>query len=166
MKLLRAVLTGCLLTLPAFALAQDVKIDYDKAFNFAPVKTYSIRIGTAWGNDLSQRRVLEVLQRSAGQSGVGKLLEQLVGARLELQVTFEHQVGEPAAVQVCLQLTCAPEAEADSRQRYRQQEKAGDDEFQAVGHGRRSSPGPTVVGDQVDEGRGRPPAADFFPIPG
>jgi hypothetical protein len=43
---------------PALALAQDVKTDYDKAFDFSTVKTYSIRIGTAWGNDLSQRRVL------------------------------------------------------------------------------------------------------------
>ncbi len=43
MKLLPAVLTGCLLALPALAIAQDVKIDFDKAFNFAPVKTYTMQ---------------------------------------------------------------------------------------------------------------------------
>ena len=75
MKLLRAALTGCLLTLPALALAQDVKIDYDKAYNFAPVKTYSIRIGTAWGNDLSQRRVLEEIDQAIAAKGWTKVDE-------------------------------------------------------------------------------------------
>ncbi len=69
MKLLPAVLTGCLLALAALAIAQDVKIDYDKAYNFAPVKTYSIRIGTAWGNDLSQRRVLEEFDQAIAAKG-------------------------------------------------------------------------------------------------
>ena len=75
MKLLRAVLTGCLLTLPALAIAQDVKIDYDKAFNFAPVKTYSIKIGTAWGNDLSQRRVLDEFDQAIAAKGWKKVDE-------------------------------------------------------------------------------------------
>ena len=75
MKLLPAVLTGCLLTLPALAIAQDVKIDYDKAYNFAPVKTYSMRIGTAWGNDLSQRRVLEEFDQAIAAKGWKKANE-------------------------------------------------------------------------------------------
>jgi len=75
MKLLPAVLTGCLLALPALAIAQDVKIDYDKAYNFAPVKTYSIRIGTAWGNDLSQRRVLEEFDQAIAAKGWKKANE-------------------------------------------------------------------------------------------
>ena len=75
MKLLPAVLTGCLLALPALAVAQDVKIDFDKAYNFAPVKTYSIRIGTAWGNDLSQRRVLEEFDQAIAAKGWKKANE-------------------------------------------------------------------------------------------
>ena len=75
MKLLPAVLTGCLLALPALAIAQDVKIDYDKAYNFAPVKTYTIRIGTAWGNDLSQRRVLEEIDQAIAAKGWKKVNE-------------------------------------------------------------------------------------------
>ena len=59
MKLLRAVLTASILMLPALAAAQDVKIDFDKAFDFSTVKTYSIAIGTTWGNNLSERRVLD-----------------------------------------------------------------------------------------------------------
>ena len=75
MKRLRAVLTACLLVLPALAIAQDVKIDYDKAYNFAPVKTYSIRIGTPWGNDLSQRRVLAELDQAIAGKGWKKVDE-------------------------------------------------------------------------------------------
>jgi hypothetical protein len=75
MKLLSAVLTGCLLALPALAIAQDVKIDYDKAFDFAPVKTYAIKIGTTWGNDLSQRRVLEEIDQAIAAKGWTKTNE-------------------------------------------------------------------------------------------
>ena len=73
MKLLPAVLTGCLLALPALVVAQDVKIDFDKAFNFAPVQTYTIKIGTAWGNDLSQRRVLEEFDQAIAAKGWKKV---------------------------------------------------------------------------------------------
>ena len=52
MKALRVVLVGLLLSFPGVAAAQDVKIDFDKAFDFSTVKTYSIKLGTTWGNDL------------------------------------------------------------------------------------------------------------------
>jgi hypothetical protein len=73
MKRLRAVLTGCLLVLPALALAQDVKVDFDKAYNFSPVKTFSIKIGTPWGNDLSQRRVLTEFEQDIAAKGWKKV---------------------------------------------------------------------------------------------
>jgi Domain of unknown function (DUF4136) len=69
MKLLSAAFTGWLLVLPALAVAQDVKVDYDKAFNFSPVKTYSIKVGTTWGNDLSQRRVLTEFDEAIAAEG-------------------------------------------------------------------------------------------------
>ena len=75
MKIFRAALTGWLLTIPALAVAQDVKIDYDKAFNFAPVKTYSLKLGTAWGNDLSQRRVLTEFDEAIAAKGWKKVAE-------------------------------------------------------------------------------------------
>jgi hypothetical protein len=57
-KTLRAALTASILMFPALAAAQDVKVDFDKAFDFSTVKTYSIKIASPWGNDLSERRVL------------------------------------------------------------------------------------------------------------
>ena len=73
--MLRAVLTGSLLMLPAIASAQDVKIDFDKAFNFATVNTYSIRIGTPWGNDLAERRVLNEFDEAIAGRGWKKVDE-------------------------------------------------------------------------------------------
>ena len=67
--MLRAVLTASILMAAASAVAQDVKTDFDKAFNFASVKTYSIKIGTGWGNDLSQRRVLAEIDEAITGKG-------------------------------------------------------------------------------------------------
>ena len=76
MKTLRfALMTGVLLMLPALAGAQDVKIDFDKAFDFAPVKTYSIKVATTWGNDLSQRRVLAEFDSAIAGKGWKKVAE-------------------------------------------------------------------------------------------
>jgi len=73
MKVFQALLVSSLLALPAVAAAQDVKIDYDKSYNFAPVKTYSIKIATAWGNDLSQRRVLAEFEEAITAKGWKKV---------------------------------------------------------------------------------------------
>ena len=69
MKTLRTLITVAALTLPGVAAAQDVKIDFDKGYNFAPVKTYSITIGTKWGNDLSERRVLAEFDEAIAAKG-------------------------------------------------------------------------------------------------
>jgi hypothetical protein len=69
LKTLCRVITAAILMLPAIAAAQDVKIDFDKAYNFAPVKTYSITLGTKWGNDLSERRVLAEFDEAIAAKG-------------------------------------------------------------------------------------------------
>ena len=71
--MLRAVLTASILMLPALAAAQDVKIDFDKAFDFSTVKTYSIAIGTTWGNDLAERRVLTEIDEEIAAKGWKKV---------------------------------------------------------------------------------------------
>jgi Domain of unknown function (DUF4136) len=75
MKVLQAVLTGSLLMLPAIAAAQDVKIDFDKAFDFSTIKTYAIKIGTPWGNNLSERRVLTEIDEEIAGKGWKKVDE-------------------------------------------------------------------------------------------
>jgi len=68
-NMLRAVLAATIILAPAIGAAQDVKTDFDKAFNFSAVKTYSIKIGTGWGNDLSQRRVLTEIDQAIASKG-------------------------------------------------------------------------------------------------
>jgi hypothetical protein len=69
------VITASLLTIPALVAAQDVKVDFDKSYDFSPVKTYSIAIGTAWGNDLSQRRVLTEIEEAISAKGWKKVAD-------------------------------------------------------------------------------------------
>jgi Domain of unknown function (DUF4136) len=70
-----AVLAASLLMLPAIAAAQDTKVDADKAFNFSTVNTYSIKIATPWGNNLSERRVLAEIDEAIAGKGWKKVDE-------------------------------------------------------------------------------------------
>src|SRR4051794_31927583 len=47
-------LAGVLLLGAATARAQDVTMDYDHAYDFTAVKTFAVKIGTSWGNELSE----------------------------------------------------------------------------------------------------------------
>jgi Domain of unknown function (DUF4136) len=70
---LRAAITASILVLPAFAAAQDVKIDFDKSFDFSTVNSYAISIATKWGNDLGERRVLEEIDAAITAKGWKKV---------------------------------------------------------------------------------------------
>jgi hypothetical protein len=53
------VLAGLALAVAGGAWAQDVKVDYDRAANFGAIKTFSIKIGTGWGNQIGEKRVTD-----------------------------------------------------------------------------------------------------------
>ncbi len=60
MKLVKTlVLAGVALAVASGAWAQDVKVDYDKAANFGAIKTFSLKLGTAWGNQIGEKRVMD-----------------------------------------------------------------------------------------------------------
>jgi hypothetical protein len=73
MKLLYATLAVALLALPPVAAAQDVKVDFDKSYSFRPDATYSIKLGTRWGNDLSERRILAEFDEAIAAKGWKKV---------------------------------------------------------------------------------------------
>jgi len=75
LKKLCAALAAAVVMLTSAAAAQDTKVDFDKGFNFAAVKTYSIQIGTKWGNDLSERRVLSEIDEAIASKGWKKVDE-------------------------------------------------------------------------------------------
>ncbi len=58
---LQILITAAALALPAMAAAQDVKVDYDKAYDFAKLKTFAVRLGTPWGNQLGEDRVKTIV---------------------------------------------------------------------------------------------------------
>lgn len=75
MKALFAMLAVSLVAFPGVVAAQDVKTDFDKAFDFSTAKTYAIKIGTAWGNNLSERRVMTEIDEALTKKGLKKVDE-------------------------------------------------------------------------------------------
>jgi hypothetical protein len=70
MKLAKTMLfAGVALAVTGGAWAQDVKVDYDKSANFGAIKTFSIKLGTAWGNEISQKRVLDEFTQALTEKG-------------------------------------------------------------------------------------------------
>jgi hypothetical protein len=60
MKLVKTmVLAGFVVAVAGAAGAQDVKVDYDKAANFGAIKTFSLKLGTTWGNPIGEKRVVD-----------------------------------------------------------------------------------------------------------
>ena len=53
------VLAGVALAVAGGAWAQEVKVDYDKATNFGAIKTFSLKLGTSWGNPIGEKRVVD-----------------------------------------------------------------------------------------------------------
>jgi hypothetical protein len=70
MKLVKTVVvTGLALAVAGGAWAQDVKVDYDKAANFGAIKTFSIKLGTSWGNQLGEKRVMDEFTQALTEKG-------------------------------------------------------------------------------------------------
>ena len=63
------VLVGVALAVAGAAWAQDVKVDYDKAANFAAIKTFSLKIGTSWGNPIGEKRVVDEITQALNEKG-------------------------------------------------------------------------------------------------
>lgn len=57
----------------AAATAQDVKTDYDKSADFGVLKTFSAKIGTGWGNEIGEKRVLAEIEETLVEKGWKKV---------------------------------------------------------------------------------------------
>ena len=70
MKLVKTlVLAGVALAVAGGAWAQDVKVDYDKAASFGAIKTFSLKLGTSWGNQISEKRVTDEITQALTEKG-------------------------------------------------------------------------------------------------
>lgn len=70
MKLVKVmVFAGAALALVGGAWAQDVKVDYDKEANFGTIKTFSLKLGTSWGNPIGEKRVTDEITQALTEKG-------------------------------------------------------------------------------------------------
>jgi hypothetical protein len=70
MKLVKTmVVAGIALAVAGGAWAQDVKVDYDKAANFGAIKTFNIKLGTSWGNQIGEKRVMDEFTQALTEKG-------------------------------------------------------------------------------------------------
>jgi hypothetical protein len=49
--------------------AQDVKVDFDKNANFGAIKTFAVKIGTSWNNQISEKRIMDEIQQTLVEKG-------------------------------------------------------------------------------------------------
>jgi hypothetical protein len=69
MKVRTAIAIAGALLLPVVLLAQSVNRDWDKKYDFSTVKTFSVKIGTSWGNQLSERKVITDMAEALTEKG-------------------------------------------------------------------------------------------------
>ena len=73
MKVRTGIAIAGALLLPVILLAQSVTRDWDKKYDFATVKTFAIKIGTSWGNQLSENKVMNELVEALTEKGWKKV---------------------------------------------------------------------------------------------
>jgi hypothetical protein len=52
-----------------FVVAQDVHTDYDHTYNFSQLHTFAVKIGTSWGNPLTEQRAKDAVTNQLTQKG-------------------------------------------------------------------------------------------------
>jgi hypothetical protein len=65
----RIAIAAALSLMGAAAFAQDVKTDYDKSANFGAIKTFTVKIGTSWNNQISEKRITGEIEQTLVEKG-------------------------------------------------------------------------------------------------
>ena len=65
----RFALAAALSFVGATVFAQDVKTDFDKDANFAAIKTFAVKIGTSWNNQISEKRISDEITQTLTEKG-------------------------------------------------------------------------------------------------
>lgn len=65
----RFALAAALSFVSAAVFAQDVKTDFDRSAYFARYKTFAVKIGTTWNNQISEKRVTEEIAQTLTEKG-------------------------------------------------------------------------------------------------
>ena len=70
MNMRRCAIVAGLSLFGATAVAQDVKVDFDKDANFTAYKTFATKIGTSWNNPIGEKRVAAEIEQRAHREGL------------------------------------------------------------------------------------------------
>jgi hypothetical protein len=65
----RFAIATALVLVGAAAFAQDVKVDFDKDANFGAIKTFAVKIGTSWNNQISEKRISDEIAQTLTEKG-------------------------------------------------------------------------------------------------
>ena len=65
----RFAIAAALSFVSAAAFAQDVKTDFDKSANFGAIKTFTVKIGTSWNNQISEKRITDEIAQTLTEKG-------------------------------------------------------------------------------------------------
>ncbi len=65
----RFAIAAALSFFSAAVFAQDVKTDFDKNANFGAIKTFAVKIGTSWNNQISEKRVTDEITQTLTEKG-------------------------------------------------------------------------------------------------
>jgi hypothetical protein len=65
----RLAIAAALVFVSAPVFAQDVKTDYDRAADFSKYKTFAVKIGTSWNNQISEKRVTDEIAQTLSEKG-------------------------------------------------------------------------------------------------
>ena len=74
---------------PLAARAQDVSVDYDKAYDFSKIKTFSLQVGSAPDNPLQQKRVVAEVEQALTARGWTKAEPAAADAAVMLQAATQ-----------------------------------------------------------------------------
>jgi hypothetical protein len=91
MNMRRLAVAGALSLFGAAAFAQDVKVDFDKAANFGAIKTFAVKIGTSWNNQISENRVTAEIEQALAEKGWKKVAPEQADALAVLHGATEKQ---------------------------------------------------------------------------
>jgi hypothetical protein len=69
----RFALAAVLSFVGATVFAQDVKTDFDKSANFGAIKTFAVKIGTSWNNQISENRITGQVEQALTEKGWTKV---------------------------------------------------------------------------------------------
>jgi len=65
----RFAIAAALSFVGAAAFAQDVKTDFDRNADFGAIKTFAVRIGTSWNNQISEKRLSDEIVQTLTEKG-------------------------------------------------------------------------------------------------